>query len=86
MAPGRTEVAPDQSGLPPGLNPARLLAEEDLDNVAVPDDVGLALGTELAVLARLRHGLEVQQILVRNHLSTDEATGQIGVNGAGGLD
>lgn len=63
-----------------------LLAEEDLDDIAVLDRVRLALGPKLAVLARLCHGPQRKQVLVLNHFRANEASGQVGVNGARGID
>ena len=54
-------VEPGARRPPPGVP---LPAEQDLDHVAVADAVGLALGTQLAVLARLGHRSRGQQVLV----------------------
>src|ERR1035437_6289958 len=83
-----TTPCPTEALLEPGdrhgpNSTTTLLAEKDLDYVAVLDDVSLALGAKLAVLARLRHGLEREEILVRDHFGADEAARQVRVDRAG---
>jgi len=63
-----------------------LLREEDLEHVAVLDEVGLALGAQAAVLARLGHRAELEEVLVGHRLGPDEAPGQVGVDRPGGID
>ena len=70
----------------PGPCPLPLLAEEDLDDVSVFDRVGLPLGAQFAMLARLRHRLQLDQVVVRHHLRPDEAVGEVGVDRAGRID
>ena len=50
------------------------------------DRVRLALGAQLAVLARLGHRLQRQQVLVGHDLGADEAVRQVRVDRAGGVD
>jgi hypothetical protein len=63
-----------------------LLREEDLQHVAVLDEVGLALGAQPAVLARLSHRTQLEQVLVSDRLGPDEAPGKVRVDRAGGID
>src|SRR5262249_16920743 len=56
-----------------------------MDDVAVYDDVLLALEPELAGIARAGFAAERDVILGRDHLGADEAALEIGVNDAGGL-
>src|SRR5215831_3691365 len=58
--------------------------EPEVDDVAVGDDVLLALQAELADLADLGLGLEGQQIIDAHHLRTDEAALDVRVDLAGG--
>src|SRR5262245_65918485 len=56
-----------------------------MDDVAVGDDVLLALEPELAGLARAGFAAERDGILGGDHLGADEAALEIGVDDAGGL-
>src|SRR5262245_9260710 len=58
-----------------------LLAEEDLQHVAVLDLVGLALRPETTGLLRLGHRAEVEQVFVGHRFGADEAPGEVGVDG-----
>src|SRR5207244_3403817 len=60
-------------------------AEANVQDVAILDDIVLALQTEEAFRARIRHGAGGHQIVVRDHLGPDEAAFQIGMNLAGRL-
>ena len=81
------ELAP-AAGAPSldAATPSALPAEEDLDDVAVADAVGLALRAEPAGLARLGHRAERQQVVVRDGLGPDEALREVGVDRAGRID
>lgn len=68
------------------ISVTRLLAEQDLEHVAVLDLVGLALRAQPAVLARLGHRAELEEVLVGDRLGPDEAPRQVGVDRPGGID
>src|SRR5262249_223240 len=58
----------------------RLDIEAEIDDVAVGDDVLLALEAELPGLADLGFGLEREQVLDAHHLGADEAALDVRVN------
>ena len=65
-------------------NPARSRVEPELDDVAVLDDVVLALDAEFAGLAGLGVGAGGNEVVEGDHLGGDEAALEIGVDHPGG--
>ena len=67
-------------GRPEGLD-----VEAELDDVAVVDDVVLALEADLAELLGLRPAADVEQLVPADHLGADEAALEVGVDAPGAL-
>ncbi len=59
--------------------------EPEVDDVAVPDHIVLALGAELPGLLGPLLALAGDEVLVGDHLGADEAPLEVGVDDPGGL-
>src|SRR6266508_211633 len=66
-------------------NLARSDREADVHDVALPDDVILALDPDEALVLGRLHAARTHQILEGDHFRPDEPTLQVGVDGPGGL-
>ena len=63
----------------------RSYIEPEQDDIAILDDVFLALGADQALLPGGGHGAAGHQVVVGDHLSPDKAPFEVGVDLAGGL-
>src|SRR5690606_29919608 len=63
-----------------------LNVEEEIDHVAVFDDIGLAFASERTALLRFGEAAGIDQVLVADDLSTDEPALDVRVDRTGGLD